>query len=75
MSAHYYGNELKKTQRFQLGELLGGAARHFLLMTATPHNARRRTSRPSSPCSTRTASPASIAPKPTASTPRASCGG
>lgn len=38
MSAHWYGNELKKTKRFQLGETLGELARHFLLMTATPHN-------------------------------------
>ena len=37
MSAHYFGNELKKTKRYQLGELLGRHARHLLLMTATPH--------------------------------------
>lgn len=37
MSAHYYGNELKTTRRFELGRLLGRVARHFLLMTATPH--------------------------------------
>jgi superfamily II DNA or RNA helicase len=37
MSAHYFGNELKKTGRYQLGELLGRHARHLLLMTATPH--------------------------------------
>ena len=37
MSAHYFGSELKKTRRYQLGELLGRHARHFLLMTATPH--------------------------------------
>jgi superfamily II DNA or RNA helicase len=37
MSAHYFGNELKKTKRYQLGELLGNHARHLLLMTATPH--------------------------------------
>ena len=40
MSAHYFGNELKKTRRYQLGELLGRHARHFLLMTATPHAGR-----------------------------------
>ena len=40
MSAHYFGNELKKTRRYQLGELLGRQARHFLLMTATPHAGR-----------------------------------
>ena len=38
MGAHYFGAELKKTKRFQLGELLGGIARHLLLMTATPHS-------------------------------------
>ena len=38
LSASYFGNELKKTRRFQLGEMLGRIARHFLLMTATPHN-------------------------------------
>lgn len=38
LSASYYGNKVKKTKRFQLGELLGSITRHFLLMTATPHN-------------------------------------
>ncbi|WP_028875110.1 helicase-related protein [Tepidiphilus margaritifer] len=38
LSANYFGNEIKKTKRFQLGELLGSITRHFLLMTATPHN-------------------------------------
>jgi SNF2 family DNA or RNA helicase len=37
MSAHYYGNELKPTKRYKLGELLGAHSRHLLLMTATPH--------------------------------------
>jgi len=37
MSAHYFSNELKKTKRYQLGEMLGRHARHLLLMTATPH--------------------------------------
>ena len=37
MSASYFGDEVKKTKRYQLGELLGGVARHLLLMTATPH--------------------------------------
>jgi SNF2 family DNA or RNA helicase len=37
MAAHYFGSELKKTRRYQLGELLGRRSRHFLLMTATPH--------------------------------------
>lgn len=38
LSANYYGNKINKTKRFELGELLGGITRHFLLMTATPHN-------------------------------------
>lgn len=38
MSAHLYGNELKKTKRFALGEVLREQTRHFLLLTATPHN-------------------------------------
>ena len=37
MSAHYFGGEVKKTKRYQLGELLGRVTRHLLLMTATPH--------------------------------------
>ena len=38
LSANYFGNKINKTRRFELGELLGRTARHFLLMTATPHN-------------------------------------
>ena len=38
LSANYFGNKVNKTKRFQLGELLGSVTRHFLLMTATPHN-------------------------------------
>ena len=38
LSANYFGNKVTKTKRFQLGELLGSITRHFLLMTATPHN-------------------------------------
>ena len=37
MSAHFFGDEVKKTKKYLLGEALGAAARHFLLMTATPH--------------------------------------
>lgn len=37
MSAHYYGNELKRTKRYALGQALGQVTRHLLLMTATPH--------------------------------------
>jgi hypothetical protein len=38
MSANYFGNKINETGRFKLGKLLGGLTRHFLLMTATPHN-------------------------------------
>ena len=37
MSAHRFGNEIKKTRRYELGELLGRITRNLLLMTATPH--------------------------------------
>ncbi len=37
MAAHYFGGELKKTRRYELGELLGRVSEHLLLMTATPH--------------------------------------
>lgn len=37
MTAHYFGGELKKTKRYELGELLGRVGEHLLLMTATPH--------------------------------------
>ena len=38
MSASFFGQEVRYTKRFQLGALAGRLARHFLLMTATPHN-------------------------------------
>jgi superfamily II DNA or RNA helicase len=38
MSAHVFGNEVKYTKRHQLGQLLSRITRHFLLLTATPHN-------------------------------------
>jgi len=37
MSARYFGGELKRTRRYELGELLGNVSEHLLLMTATPH--------------------------------------
>lgn len=37
MSAHRLGGEVKETGRYKLGRLAGSVARHFLLMTATPH--------------------------------------
>jgi len=36
MSATYFGDEVKYTKRYQLGQKLGGICRNFLLMTATP---------------------------------------
>ncbi|MDE0268162.1 MAG: helicase-related protein [Acidimicrobiaceae bacterium] len=38
MTAHRYGDELRKTKRFVLGEVLSSRTRHLLLLTATPHN-------------------------------------
>lgn len=38
MSAHRYRDELHRTKRFILGETLRDRTRHFLLLTATPHN-------------------------------------
>jgi superfamily II DNA or RNA helicase len=37
MSASRFGDEVKYTARYRLGELLGRQTRHLLLMTATPH--------------------------------------
>ena len=38
LSATYDGNEIKYTKRYRLGQLLSALTRHFLLLTATPHN-------------------------------------
>ena len=38
MSATFYGQEPRYTKRYHLGQLLGTLCRHFLLLTATPHN-------------------------------------
>lgn len=38
MAAHWWGGELSRTKRFELGELLRDRTRHLLLMTATPHS-------------------------------------
>ncbi|MFN3684147.1 MAG: helicase-related protein [Fimbriimonadaceae bacterium] len=42
MSASFFGNEVKYTKRYKLGQLLSGLTRHFLLMTATPHNGKEQ---------------------------------
>ena len=38
MSASFFGGEVKYTKRYRLGQLLSTLTRHFLLLTATPHN-------------------------------------
>src|SRR5512139_240121 len=38
MSASVFGGETSYTKRYRLGQLLSTLTRHFLLMTATPHN-------------------------------------
>ncbi len=38
MSASFWGGEIRRTKRYQLGQLLSSVTRHFLLLTATPHN-------------------------------------
>jgi SNF2 family DNA or RNA helicase len=42
MSATVFGNETKYTKRYRLGQLLSTLTRHFLLMTATPHNGKEQ---------------------------------
>jgi len=38
MSASFFGGEIKETKRYKLGKVISGLTRHFLLLTATPHN-------------------------------------
>ena len=38
LSATFFGGEVKYTKRYRLAQLLSSVTRHFLLMTATPHN-------------------------------------
>src|SRR5262245_57928028 len=38
LSATFFGGEIKYTRCYKLGQLLAPLTRHFLLMTATPHN-------------------------------------
>lgn len=38
LSASFFGGEVRETKRYKLGKLLSSLTRHFLLMTATPHN-------------------------------------
>ncbi len=38
LAATFFSGEIKYTKRYKLGQLLSTLTRHFLLMTATPHN-------------------------------------
>jgi SNF2 family DNA or RNA helicase len=38
LSATFFGGEIKYTKRYRLAQLVSSLTRHFLLMTATPHN-------------------------------------
>lgn len=38
LAATVFGGERRETKRYKLGKLLSTLTRHFLLMTATPHN-------------------------------------
>ena len=38
MSASFFGGEIRYTKRHRLGQMLSTRTRHFLLLTATPHN-------------------------------------
>lgn len=38
LSAHFFGQQVERTQRFKFAERIGAHTRHLLLMTATPHN-------------------------------------
>ena len=42
MSATIFGSEIKYTKRYRLGQMLSTLTRHFLLMTATPHNGKEQ---------------------------------
>lgn len=42
MSATYSGGEVRTTKRHQLGQMMSRVCRHFLLMTATPHNGKEK---------------------------------
>ena len=40
-SASFFGGEVKYTKRYLIAQKLSGITRHFLLMTATPHNGKQ----------------------------------
>ena len=43
MSAYKYGDKVKKTQRYKLGEVLSRSSNHLIFLTATPHRGDQRT--------------------------------
>jgi hypothetical protein len=45
MSATYFGSEVKYTKRYRLGQVVSMLTRHFLLLTATPHNGKEADAR------------------------------
>jgi Domain of unknown function (DUF3883)/SNF2-related domain len=38
LSASFFAGEIRATKRYRLGQMLSRLTRHFLLLTATPHN-------------------------------------
>ena len=42
LSATVFGGEVKYTKRYKLAQLLSTITRHFMLMTATPHNGKEQ---------------------------------
>jgi superfamily II DNA or RNA helicase len=40
LPASFFGKDIRYTKRYHVGRLLSGMNRHFLLLTATPHNGR-----------------------------------
>jgi superfamily II DNA or RNA helicase len=42
MSASFFGGEVRYTKRYRLGQMLSTRTRHFLLLTATPHNGKEQ---------------------------------
>ncbi len=49
MSATIFSGEAKYTKRYRLGQLLSTLTRHFLLMSATPHNGKEEDFHPNGP--------------------------
>ena len=75
MSATFFGGEVKYTKRYRLGQLLSTLTRHFLLMTATPHNGKEEDFQLFMRCWTATASRAVFATASTSPMSPTSCVG